>query len=139
MTTSKSKARLTAPAHAALVDPLASVERPVPAGTNAAGSACLAGALASANNWTSTDRFAALGDHLAASFTAQSLGGRAEAGYRFGTPTIGITPYGALSAISFHQPSYNETDLSGGFFALALAEQTAKMRGAKSAPASTKC
>jgi autotransporter-associated beta strand protein len=36
----------------------------------------IAASLAAANHWVSTDRFAAFGDHLTASFDAQSIGGR---------------------------------------------------------------
>jgi outer membrane autotransporter protein len=56
-----------------------------------------------------TDRFAFLGDHLTADFNAQSYGGRLEGGYRFATPFVGIAPYAALQAQSFHTPSYSET------------------------------
>jgi uncharacterized protein with beta-barrel porin domain len=48
-----------------------------------AGPAYLAASLAFANQWMSSDRFAALGDHLTASFNAHSIGGRVESGYRF--------------------------------------------------------
>ncbi|MGV1129692.1 autotransporter domain-containing protein, partial [Enterococcus faecium] len=43
----------------------------------------LAAAFAYANHWMSTDRFAFAGNHLTAAFTAQSVGGRVEGGYRF--------------------------------------------------------
>ena len=82
-----------------------------------AGPVYLAGALAFANNWFTTDR-AALGDQLTANFQGQSYGGRLEAGYRFAAPgsygPAGITPYAALQAQDFHTPSYSESDLSGG-------------------------
>ena len=48
------------------------------------GAAYLAASLAYTNHWMSTDRFAFAGDHLTASFNAQSLGARVESGYRFG-------------------------------------------------------
>ena len=80
----------------------------------------LAGALAFTNHWMSTDRFAAFGDHLTADFNAQSFGGRAEGGYRFATAVGGVTPYAALQAQSFRMPSFNETDVTGGGFALSL-------------------
>lgn len=79
------------------------------------GPAYVAGSLAAANHWMSTDRFAAFGDHLTASFQAQSLGGRIESGYRFATPVVGIAPYAAAQAQSFRTPFYSETDLTGGF------------------------
>jgi uncharacterized protein with beta-barrel porin domain len=79
----------------------------------------VAAALAFTNNWMTTNRVAPLGDQLTASFSAQSFGGRIETGRRYAvTPTIGVTPYAALQAQSFHTPSYYETDLTGGGFAL---------------------
>jgi outer membrane autotransporter protein len=72
------------------------------------GPAYLAAAFAFANHWMSTDRLA-VGDHLTAKFDAQSYGGRLEGGYRFATPYLGITPYAAIQAQSFHTPGYTET------------------------------
>ena len=70
--------------------------------------------LAVANNWMTTIR-TALGDQITSSFNAQSVGGRVEAGYRYAVqPAIGVTPYGALQAQSFHTPSRSEIDLTGG-------------------------
>ena len=89
-------------------------------GTARSGSAYLAAALAYTNHWMSTDRFAFAGDHLTASFNAQSFGGRVESGYRFITYYGGLTPYVAIQSQTFHTPSYNETDLTGGGFALAF-------------------
>ena len=83
----------------------------------------LAGALAYANHWMSTDRYAPFGDHLTADFTARSFGGRIEGGYRIGTTTQAITPYAALQAQTFHTPNYSETDATGGGFALAYASR----------------
>jgi uncharacterized protein with beta-barrel porin domain len=94
-------------------------------GATRSGPAYLAGALAFADHWMSTDRFAAFGDHLAASFNAQSFGGRVEGGYRFATPAGGIAPYAAVQAQSFHTPAYSETDLTGGGFALGYNARTA--------------
>jgi outer membrane autotransporter protein len=37
----------------------------------------------------------------------------------------GLTPYAAIQAQSFHTPSYNETDLTGGGFALAFNSRSA--------------
>jgi outer membrane autotransporter protein len=62
-------------------------------GATRAGPAYLAAALAYTNHWMSTDRFAFAGDHLTASFNAQSLGARVESGYRFATVYGGLTPY----------------------------------------------
>jgi outer membrane autotransporter protein len=89
------------------------------------GPAYLAAAFAYTNHWMSTDRFAFAGDHLTASFNAQSFGGRAETGYRFATIYGGLTPYAAIQAQSFHTPSYTETDLNGGGFALAYNSRSA--------------
>jgi autotransporter-associated beta strand protein len=89
------------------------------------GPAYLAAAFAYTQHWMSTDRFAFAGDHLTASFNAQSFGGRVEGGYRFATVYGGLTPYAAIQAQSFHTPSYNETDLTGGGFALAFNSRSA--------------
>jgi uncharacterized protein with beta-barrel porin domain len=78
----------------------------------------LAGALAFADHWFTTNRIA-LGDQLTASFNGQSFGGRVETGYRYAVqPTIGVSPYAALQAQSFHTPRYSETDLTAGGFGL---------------------
>ena len=63
-------------------------------------------------------RYAFAGDHLYASFNAQSIGGRAEAGYRIPNAVAAITPYAAVQAQNFHTPTYSETDYSGGSFGL---------------------
>ena len=94
-------------------------------GATHSGPAYLAAAFAYTNHWMSTDRFAFAGDHLTASFNAQSLGGRVEGGYRFGMMFGGVTPYAAIQAQNFRTPSYSETDGSGGGFALAYAARTA--------------
>ena len=94
-------------------------------GTKYFGPAYLAGSLAFANNWMTTNR-TALGDQLTASFNAQTFGGRVEAGYRYAVqPAIGVTPYGALQAQSFHTPNYTETDLTGGGLGLNFAAMNA--------------
>jgi outer membrane autotransporter protein len=94
-------------------------------GATRAGPAYLAAALAFANHWMSTDRFAAFGDHLTASFNAQSLGGRVEGGYRLATPAGGVSPYAAVQAQSFRTPAYSETDVTGGGFGLAFNARSA--------------
>jgi outer membrane autotransporter protein len=94
-------------------------------GTKYFGPAYVAGSLAVANNWMTTNR-TALGDQLTSSFNAQSVGGRVEAGYRYAAqPAIGVTPYGALQAQNFHTPSRSETDLTGGGFGLSFAAMNA--------------
>jgi autotransporter-associated beta strand protein len=94
-------------------------------GATRAGPAYLAAALAFANHWMSTDRVAALGDHLTASFNAQSFGGRVEGGYRLASVYGGLTPYAAVQAQSFHTPAYSETDVTGGGFGLATNARSA--------------
>ena len=88
------------------------------------GAAYVAAALAFTNHWMSTDRFAFAGDHLTASFNAQSFGARVESGYRFATIFGGLTPYAAIQAQNFRTPGYSETDVNGGGFALAYAGRT---------------
>jgi outer membrane autotransporter protein len=94
-------------------------------GTARSGPAYLAAALAYTNHWMSTDRFAFAGDHLTASFNAQSFGGRVEGGYRFATFYGGLTPYAAIQSQTFHTPRYTETDLTGGGFALGFNSRNA--------------
>jgi outer membrane autotransporter protein len=93
-------------------------------GATRAGPAYLAAAFSYTNHWMSTDRFAFAGDHLTASFNAQSFGARVESGYRFATLFGGLTPYAAIQAQNFRTPSYSETDASGGGFALAYNART---------------
>jgi autotransporter-associated beta strand protein len=88
------------------------------------GPAYLAAAFSYTNHWMSTDRFAFAGNHLTASFNAPSLGARVESGYRFATMFGGLTPYAAIQAQNFRAPSYSETDLNGGGFALAYTSRT---------------
>jgi autotransporter-associated beta strand protein len=93
-------------------------------GASRAGPSYLAVALAVANHWMTTNRIA-LGDQLTAKFDGQSYGGRLEAGYRYSAlPTVGVTPYAAVQAQSFHTPSYSETDLTGGGFGLSYGAMT---------------
>ncbi len=94
-------------------------------GVTRSGPAYLAAAFAFTNHWMSTDRFAFAGDHLTASFNAQSLGARVESGYRFATMFGGIAPYAAIQAQSFRTPTYSETDVNGGGFALGFNGRTA--------------
>jgi outer membrane autotransporter protein len=93
-------------------------------GATRSGPAYLAAAIAYTNHWMSTDRFAFAGDHLTASFSAQSLGARVESGYRFATAFGGFTPYAAVQAQSFRTPSYTETDVNRGGFALSYNART---------------
>jgi autotransporter-associated beta strand protein len=94
-------------------------------GTTRWGPTYVAAALAFTNHWMSTDRFAFAADHLSASFNAQSFGGRVESGYRIATIYGGLTPYAAIQAQNFRTPSYTETDLTSGGFALGFNSRNA--------------
>jgi uncharacterized protein with beta-barrel porin domain len=90
------------------------------------GSAYISGVLAYGWQNASTDRTvtAAGADHLIASFDAQTLAERAEAGWRFAAPTFGVTPYAALQSTTVFLPAYNENANSGsGQFALSYGSQ----------------
>ena len=64
-------------------------------------------------------------DHLTANFTAQSVGGRLETGYRFLTPYGGLTPYAAAQVQDFFTPSYGENAVSGSnVFALSYGSRS---------------
>jgi uncharacterized protein with beta-barrel porin domain len=90
-------------------------------GTTHFGAAYMQAAVAFANHWFSTNRFAE-GDNLTAHFMGQSYAARGEVGYRYGLPVtgtiVGITPYAAVQVQDFHTPGYSETDASGGGFGL---------------------
>jgi len=95
-------------------------------GTKYFGPAYIGAALAFTNNWFTTNRIAAAGDQLTASFNGQSFGARVEGGYRYAVaPAAGVTPYAAIQAQSFHTPTYSETDLTGGGFGLTYNAMTA--------------
>ncbi|MDO9412062.1 MAG: autotransporter domain-containing protein [Pseudolabrys sp.] len=82
------------------------------------GAAYVAGLLGYSWQDTTTDRNV-LGEQLHASFKAQALSGRLEGGWRFATPSLGITPYAALQTTTFYLPAYGETATSSpGIFAL---------------------
>jgi uncharacterized protein with beta-barrel porin domain len=87
-------------------------------GTTRYGPVYLAASLAYTQHWVTTDRYAFAGDHLTASFDAESLGARAETGYRLPTVFGAFTPYAAVQAQNFRTPTYNETDVNGGGSAL---------------------
>ncbi|QCI67761.1 autotransporter domain-containing protein [Phreatobacter stygius] len=60
------------------------------------------------------------------SVTAQTYGGRIEAGWRFGQPGFGWTPYAALEAIGYSAPRYSESSIpAGGVFGLNFAGKSA--------------
>jgi autotransporter-associated beta strand protein len=52
-------------------------------------------------------------DQLRARFNANAWSGRVEAGYRFVTPVMGVTPYAAGQFTTFDLPSYAEGVISG--------------------------
>jgi uncharacterized protein with beta-barrel porin domain len=59
-------------------------------------------------------------DQLQARFNANAYSGRAEGGYRFATPWMGITPYAAAQFTTFDLPAYAEQAIVGSnMFALA--------------------
>ena len=93
-------------------------------GATRCGPAYLAAAFAFTNHWMSTDRFAFAGDHLTASFNAQSSAAASKAAIASRPCYGGITPYAAIQAQSFRTPSYSETDITGGGFALAYNSRT---------------
>jgi uncharacterized protein with beta-barrel porin domain len=93
--------------------------------TARAGEAYIASAFAFTNHWMSTDRVAFAGDHLTANFDARNFAGRIETGYRFGTPTLGLTPYAAGQAQAFYAPAYSESDVGIGGFGLSYNAKTA--------------
>jgi outer membrane autotransporter protein len=87
----------------------------------------VSGAVAFANYWASTSRMVTLPsvETLNAGFTAQSWGGRAEAGYLIAWAPVNLAPYVALQAQSFSTPNYSETATSGSNqFALSYASRT---------------
>jgi uncharacterized protein with beta-barrel porin domain len=80
------------------------------------GAAYLTGALAYGWQDVTTDRTvtAAGLERLRAQFNTNSFAGRLEAGYRYATPWMGITPYAAGQFTSWHLPAYAEQVLAGG-------------------------
>jgi autotransporter-associated beta strand protein len=91
------------------------------------GAAYVAGALSYSWQDTTTDRTVTISgtDRLHASFKAQALAARLEGGWRYATPLVGITPYGAVQSTTFFMPAYGETATSGSDqFALSYAAKT---------------
>ncbi len=77
-------------------------------------------------------------ENLQADFNAHTLAGRAESGWRFGTPFAGITPYGAVQIVSLDLPGFSETATSGSnAFALSYSGRTDTQTRSDSARAST--
>jgi outer membrane autotransporter protein len=79
------------------------------------GSAYVSAALSYAWHTMRTDRTVTVSgsDKLAARFDAHSFGGRVEAGNRFASRWVDVTPYAALQMQSFRTPSYSESAVSG--------------------------
>ncbi len=79
------------------------------------GAAYLSAALAYGWQDVTTDRTVTMSgvEQLRARFDANAWSGRAEGGYRFVTPVMGITPYAAGQFTTFDLPSYAEGVLSG--------------------------
>ena len=96
-------------------------------GRKSFGAAYIAGALAYGWQDVTIDRTVTVAgtDQLRAKFDAQTFAARIEAGYRFATALMGVTPYGALQATRVHLPGYSEFAVSGSNqFALAFVSQT---------------
>jgi autotransporter-associated beta strand protein len=88
---------------------------------HAVGAAYVSGALAYGWQDVTTDRTVTVAgvDRLHAEFHANAFSGRAEGGYRFATPWMGVTPYAAGQFTTYSLPAYAEQVLSGsGAFAL---------------------
>jgi uncharacterized protein with beta-barrel porin domain len=91
------------------------------------GVAYISAALAYGWQDVTTDRMVTIAglDHLRAEFNANAYSGRVEAGYRFATPLIAITPYAAGQVTTFALPAYAEQVVSGAnTFALAYGAKT---------------
>jgi len=86
------------------------------------GPAYISAALAYGWQDITTDRTVTIAgvDQLHARFNANAFSGRAEGGYRFLTPWMGVTPYAAAQFTTFDLPAYAEQALAGAnTFALA--------------------
>jgi len=94
-------------------------------GKTTVGPVYLSAAVAFAQHWMSTNRTSFAGDQLTAKFSAQSYGGRVEAGYRIHSPMAVVTPYAAIQGQAYVTPTYSETDVSAGGFGLSFAGATA--------------
>lgn len=82
-------------------------------GSQRFGAAYISGAAAYTWHGASTKRnvpFLGVGQ-LDADFDAHSFGARLEGGYRWFTPIVGITPYGAAQVANIRTPGYSETGL----------------------------
>ena len=75
------------------------------------GAAYVSGGLAYTLQSVATNRTVTIAgtDQLQAKFNANTFAGRFEAGYRFATPIVGATPYGAVQVTQINLPGYGET------------------------------
>ncbi|WP_375311652.1 autotransporter domain-containing protein [Bradyrhizobium sp. A5] len=93
-----------------------------------AGPSYVTAALAYGWQDVTTDRTVTMSgsERLRAQFDANAFSARAEAGYRFATRWLGVTPYAAAQVTAFDLPAYAEQALAGsGTFALSYAPKTA--------------
>jgi len=91
------------------------------------GPAYLAGALAYGWQDVTTNRTVSIAglDQLQARFAVNTYSGRTEAGYRFATPWLGLTPYAAGQVTAFDLPAYAERVRAGAAtFALSYGART---------------
>jgi autotransporter-associated beta strand protein len=86
-------------------------------GTQELGPGYVSGALAYGYHAFSTSR-TVTGERYEADYSAHSLSGRAEAGWRFQTPLANLAPYGAVETIALLTPAYGEDASGAGLFAL---------------------
>ena len=79
------------------------------------GAVYFAGALAYSFHDVTTNRTVTVSgsDALAANFQANVFSGRLEGGYRYATPWLTVTPYGAVQVQSIMLPAYGESATSG--------------------------
>jgi uncharacterized protein with beta-barrel porin domain len=92
-----------------------------------AGPAYISDALAYGWQDITTDRTVSIAgvDQLRARFNANAFSGRAEGGYRFVAPWMGITPYAAAQFTTFDLPAYAERAVAGAnTFALAYGSKS---------------
>lgn len=95
---------------------------------HAIGDGYIAGSIAGGLQSVRTDRSASIAgatDRLSSSFTAPTIAGRVEGGYRFAYGNAGITPYAAVQVQSIFTPNYTETSALGSGLGLSYASQTA--------------
>lgn len=97
------------------------------------GNAYLSAAAAIGRHELATERNVTIAgmDKLRGSFTAQTVGGRVEGGYRFTIRDYGVTPHATLQMLAYSAPNYGEKVVSGANdFALDFAARnTTQTRG----------